>query len=258
MEPFLKNRKINFTPTTRINKNPQKPILKNKLFCFTRTPTALNDQKKTNLAMSTISPNGICKIDLVICMDQSESILPEDYVKLQNFVTDIIRLFPDQGPNSNQVSVLAFDNLVDEIFALNTYRDVSSEITAVNNHVQGAGTTRIDLCIKYSTRVNGLRNRNIFPRVLLVITDGQSSDCSNLAEAVRQAKNAGFARIAVGIGCEIDESELRQIAGNNVFLAENFGSLASIRDDVVALFCTSFGYFFIICFKKLYLCIFAR
>ncbi|XP_020630779.1 von Willebrand factor-like [Orbicella faveolata] len=98
--------------------------------------------------------------------------------------------------------------------------------------------TRTDVALKtvgeeVFVKKNGGRPES--PNIMIVFTDGNTHKRSEDYETVIPAlEAAGVNRVAVGIGKNIDESELETIAGdkNRVVNAQDFGDLDNQLDDI--------------------------
>ena len=77
-------------------------------------------------------------------------------------------------------------------------------------------------------QVNASRHLNeSVPRVGIVMTDGKSGDI--VIGPAEAARAAGITLFAIGIGSGIDESELKEIGNNNVYLVDDFDVVNNIR-----------------------------
>ena len=70
--------------------------------------------------------------------------------------------------------------------------------------------------------------------VMIVITDGQSTNPRATADAANQVHQAGIKTFAIGIGDHVMQTELNNIASdkNHVFHVRNFDSLHLLQEEL--------------------------
>ena len=70
--------------------------------------------------------------------------------------------------------------------------------------------------------------------VIIILTDGQSTNTTHTVQEARAAREQGIYVFAVGIGPQVDVDELMDMASdpdeNFVFHVDNFGGLKNIRE----------------------------
>ena len=81
------------------------------------------------------------------------------------------------------------------------------------------------------------------PNVGIVITDGRSNNPRDTWAQAISTRNQNIDLIAIGVGGNIDNSELRAIASDpvdkNIFIASNFDALDSLLSQVRNSVCKS-------------------
>ena len=90
------------------------------------------------------------------------------------------------------------------------------------------------------TTSHGARDPSV-PKILVVLTDGQSTDSMATALMADQLHRAGIKVVTIGIGQNVRKSELTVIATdrNHVFTADDFKSLATLQKDLQMETCRS-------------------
>lgn len=90
------------------------------------------------------------------------------------------------------------------------------------------------------TAAHGARDASV-PKILVVLTDGQSTDPPATAVMADQLHRAGIKVITIGIGQNVHKSELTVIATdrNHVFTATDFKSLSTLQTDLQLETCRS-------------------
>ncbi|CAH1787670.1 unnamed protein product [Owenia fusiformis] len=159
-------------------------------------------------------------VDLVFILDASGSIKSNNFEKIREFTRKVVEAF-EIGPEKNRVGLIHFSNHATEEFQLNTHLDKYSLISAINQvtYEEGGHTnTGAALTIMYQdsfTESHGARPKSENrPRVAIVLTDGKSQDYHGTVAAARLAKSFDIRIYAIGIGSEVNEEELTQIASN--------------------------------------------
>ena len=155
-------------------------------------------------------------IDLIFVLDASGSIGSSNFNLVQNFVSNVVRN-SDIGSDKTRVGVVLFSSSASVQFNLNTHLTKPSLLQAVANIPYTTGGTNtaegIDLSIQQFSTAFGARPRSSgIPRIAIVVTDGQSNNPSETIAAAERAHLANILSYAVGVGNNIDLTELNAIA----------------------------------------------
>lgn len=187
------------------------------------------------------------KADVAFVLDSSSSIGSSDFSKQLDFVKNTVRQF-DVGPTKTQFSVVSFSDQVFDEFHLNRYTSKSQVLAAVSNIRYHTGTTSTHLALSHVTnetflQVNG--GRPDAAKVVIVLTDGQSTYSSQTIQAANNLHNTGAEVIAIGIGLGTDKSELNAIATDSahVFEVTGYDVLSSIQTELEHTTCEANGLF---------------
>uniref|UniRef100_A0A3B3I6K9 VWFA domain-containing protein n=1 Tax=Oryzias latipes TaxID=8090 RepID=A0A3B3I6K9_ORYLA len=182
-----------------------------------RVPSVLPQCKKANIAF---------------LLDGSGSVSGTDFTKMKEFVTNLISSLQQED-----FAVAQFSRGYETYFDFNTYSPYNWK-TKVNEIKQLRGITNTAGAIKNIVR--GVFS-GAFPSnadiILIVITDGESSDSGQLPSAINEAQSANIVRYAIGVGRAFTSSrgkrELDLIASyppqKHVFQVESFQALENIR-----------------------------
>ncbi|XP_035826886.1 matrilin-2 [Aplysia californica] len=184
-------------------------------------------------------------VDLVFAIDASGSLGLNNFKKELAFVKEIIGYFP-VGPDAAQISALTFASEVNNLFCLDQYSSNEAIARAIENTHYSHGVTMTGDAIRYirsETFSAACGARKGASKVVIVLTDGRSTESD---ETVRQAlilKSLGVEIISIGIGNQVDSNELKAIASNPdlVFYAPTFEDLASLKAQVVGQSCEAAG-----------------
>ncbi|XP_064529705.1 matrilin-4 [Pseudopipra pipra] len=166
----------------------------------------------------TCSKCGAGHVDLVMVIDGSKSVRPQNFELVKQFVNRIVDLL-DVSPHGTRVGLVQYSSRVRTEFPLNKYHSADEIKKAVMDVEYMEKGTMTGLALKHMvehsfSELEGARplSHNI-PRIGLVFTDGRSQD--DISEWARRAKESGIVMFAVGVGKAVEE-ELRAIASEPV------------------------------------------
>ncbi|XP_071402743.1 LOW QUALITY PROTEIN: collagen alpha-6(VI) chain-like [Centroberyx affinis] len=180
--------------------------------------------------------------DLVILMDQSNTIWPPHYTIMKNFTAELVRSFKI-SEEFVRVGVAQFSSRPQKEFYLNQYYTEAE----VNKHILdltqlGGTTTNIGLALdfiqKYFKASHGSRISAGISQNLVLITDGDSHD--DVEEGAKSLRALGIEMFVIGVGKEKDQ-QLLLLADNpeRLFNVENFDILPNIKQKVIKTICKS-------------------
>ncbi|XP_037733075.1 matrilin-4 [Chelonia mydas] len=186
-------------------------------------------------------------VDLVLVIDGSKSVRPQNFELVKQFVNQIVD-FLDVSPHGTRVGLVQYSSRVRTEFPLNQYKmaeDIKKAVLKVEYMEKG---TMTGLALKHMlehsfSETEGARplSQNI-PRIGLVFTDGRSQD--DISEWARKAKESGITMFAVGVGKAVEE-ELREIASEPVeqhfSYSADFSTMTHIVDNLKVNICPEEG-----------------
>lgn len=201
-----------------------------------RTADILHREKR----QSNIKACGIA--DIVFVLDSSGSIGRDNWVRVLDFVRSVIQDL-DIGYDATRVGVVTYGNRAEVNFDLKTYTEKNELLDAVSRirwkdeetNTSGAIWTMRE---KMFTVEGG--DRSAAPNLGIVITDGESNrDHGNTIPYAEDAKRAGITMFAIGIGDNVNDTELSGIASNNsVYKVGDFQQLtSSLKLKIVGAAC---------------------
>ncbi|XP_015256595.1 PREDICTED: matrilin-4 isoform X5 [Cyprinodon variegatus] len=184
---------------------------------------------------------GTCKssnIDLVLLIDGSKSVRPQNFELVKKFVNQVVDSL-DVSARGTRVGLVQYSSRVRTEFPLSMYHtaeDIKAAVLKVDYMEKG---TMTGLALKHMlensfSEAEGARpaSHNI-PRVGLVFTDGRSQD--DISEYAKKAKEAGITMYAVGVGKAV-EDELREIASDPVekhfYYTTDFSAINTIAENL--------------------------
>ncbi|EDO40688.1 predicted protein, partial [Nematostella vectensis] len=154
-------------------------------------------------------------VDLAFVLDGSTSINnadPGNFQLLKNFMINIVKSFKISSERTH-VGLVLYSSFTQLKFNFDKYSDSASIVKAINTTDYPKGGTRTGEALKMAkSQLFGASMRSV-PKVLIVLTDGRSSD---KVEAPSKAlKDEGVVIFAVGVGDQIDPSELNVMASDS-------------------------------------------
>ncbi|PKK23754.1 matrilin 4 [Columba livia] len=177
-----------------------------------------NPGYRLNMDGRTCSQCGSGHVDLVMVIDGSKSVRPQNFELVKQFVNRIVDLL-EVSPHGTRVGLVQYSSRVRTEFPLNKYHSADEIKKAVMEVEYMEKGTMTGLALKHMvehsfSELEGARplSHNV-PRIGLVFTDGRSQD--DISEWARRAKESGIVMFAVGVGKAVEE-ELRAIASEPV------------------------------------------
>jgi uncharacterized protein YegL len=146
-------------------------------------------------------------VDLVLLVDGSKSVRPQNFELVKRFVNQIVD-FLDVSPEGTRVGLVQFSSRVRTEFPLGRYgtaAEVKQAVLAVEYMERGTMTgLALRHMVEHSfSEAQGARPRDLnVPRVGLVFTDGRSQD--DISVWAARAKEEGrFGKGWTGVGLEL-------------------------------------------------------
>uniref|UniRef100_A0A7N5ZTQ2 Collagen alpha-1(XII) chain n=1 Tax=Anabas testudineus TaxID=64144 RepID=A0A7N5ZTQ2_ANATE len=198
-------------------------------------------EKTQPVKVSTECSLGVdVQADVVLLVDGSYSIGLQNFAKVRAFLEVLVNSF-DIGPNKVQLSLVQYSRDPHTEFALNTHHDINAVVKAVRTFPYRGGSTNTGKAMTYVREkifIPARGARQNVPRVMVLITDGKSSDSfKNAATGLRDIDVEIF---AVGVKDAV-RSELEAIANppadNHVFEVEDFDAFQRISKELTQSIC---------------------
>ncbi|KAL8562554.1 hypothetical protein ACOMHN_045819 [Nucella lapillus] len=183
-------------------------------------------------------------LELGLIIDASVSIKVPDYHEGLTFLISFLRDYII-GPGKNEVRVAAVSYAlgvyVDDSFNLNTDReDVMDRVCGMP--FRRGGRTDTGLALKYMREKQMQNTRPGVPKVVVVLTDGNSQDWQLTKSEARLCKEDNITVFAVGVGKQVKKTELYNIAGGEwkqVFMSDSYETLtANVKKSLFTKTCT--------------------
>ncbi|XP_015484799.1 collagen alpha-1(VII) chain-like isoform X3 [Parus major] len=185
---------------------------------------------------------GKLKADVGFLVDESSSIGQSNFNKVKDFLFRIVSYFPKIGPEGTQVAVAQYNEEPRAAFHFNQHRDRNGALGAIKGLSYTGGNTKTGHAISYVLKELFQPSRGMrpgFPRILVLVTDGQSQD--DVLPPARAAHALGLRVIAVGVS-GADPVELHKILlqqnPQNVFYVSTFDDFPQILQELIEAICS--------------------
>lgn len=175
--------------------------------------------------------------DLLFLIDSSKSIDPQDYLKMKNFVKEVVDKSA-VGQNEVHIGIMQYSTRQQLVFPLNSYYTKDEMINAINNMQQISENTltgeAIDQVSQYFDIERGGRPHE--KRRLVVITDGESQD--EVKSPAQRLRAKGVLVYAIGVK-DANSAELLDISGSpdRRFVGRDFDALKELENRVSLEIC---------------------
>ncbi|XP_035686725.1 vitrin-like [Branchiostoma floridae] len=202
----------------------------------TTLTTALQTTEPTTLAAQQGSSSCEAPLDLFFLLDGSGSVNAANFAKVKQFAVNVVNTF-DISPTATRVGVVQYSDRNSLVFNLGNKVNKPSTVSAINGISYQSGGTNTGAALKYVRQYAAWREGNV-PKVIIVLTDGKSSD--SVSGPSRDLVAAGVEVYAIGVG-KFDHGQLLQIANNkqnNVIELNNFNALATKIDMISTNVCS--------------------
>ncbi|XP_069108778.1 collagen alpha-3(VI) chain-like isoform X2 [Argopecten irradians] len=186
---------------------------------------------------TTVKPCYAPEADIVFLMDSSNSLGPDNWDKEKQFVMDLISNL-DVGADAMQISVVTFESNPKLQFYLNDYQSKDDVLAAVSNITFHTGNTMTGKALQFVNDVvfvDSAGDRPNANNILVLLSDGESSDSTLALEQAELLKNESVKIFVVGVGLDADgKSEAEAIATdlNHVFETPDFFDLSSLQLEI--------------------------
>ena len=157
-------------------------------------------------------------IDLIFVLDASGSVGSSNFELMKDFTADVVRNL-DIGLDATRVGLIRYSSGVNVQFNLNTHMTSASLLQAIDAVTfTGGGTNTADAilsCIgQFDTSLGARPRSNGISRVAIVVTDGFSNNQAATIAAAAMAHSENILSYAVGVGSNVDMTELAAIASD--------------------------------------------
>ena len=181
------------------------------------------------------------KADIAFALDDSGSIGKANFVKEIDFVSKVVAGLNLNG--ESRVAAETYSNSPNVKFYLDDYTTQYAVTNALSFYYTGGTTNTASAIDTMRTDIftSGRGDRSDVPNIGVVITDGRSNDRSATILAASNARKQDMTLITVGVGPNLDHSELLAVAsypsGKNYFKSNNFNTLDNLASNLISAIC---------------------
>lgn len=200
--------------------------------------------KSISLASPVSKPCGK-PADVVFVIDSSSSIWPGDFKRHAiPFIKDVVSSFDiGEGPQQTRVGALTYSSDIRMEFHLNAHHNPDQLLHAISRLKVRGGDTYTDKALNFASE-NMFQSkhgaRSDVAHIIIVLTDGRSSNNPSTVVEAEKARQSGVAIFAIGVGAAEDK-ELSQIASKPdsqfKFKVTDFAALQSIKEELALKTC---------------------
>ncbi|XP_064631744.1 uncharacterized protein LOC135490027 [Lineus longissimus] len=174
--------------------------------------------------------------DLGVVLDSSGSIEAENFVKVKQFVKDVVSKF-NIGTSTVNVGVVTYTYKAILQFNLNDHTNMADVMTAIDNIVYVSGSTNTAAGIAYmrdTMFTAAMGDRAGVPNIGIVVTDGRSINEAWTVGEAQTARDDGIIMLALGVTASVDIDEINGIASDpdsdHAFTVTDFDDLVNVID----------------------------
>ena len=170
-------------------------------------------------------------------VDTSGSVGRSNFIKQQEFLANLVDGLTI-SPDKVRVSQVTYGSRTYFEFDLSAHtekEELKNALLGVRYRIFQRTRTGRGIKFVVDNYKGSIGGRDDSIPVLVVVTDGKSQD--DVSGPAQQAKDAGFLVLSVGVGKNVAEDELKEIASRDdlVVLASDFDSLHEIVAKITAL-----------------------
>jgi uncharacterized protein YegL len=181
------------------------------------------------------------QLDLVFVVDTSGSIGFNNFIKIQKFLIDLVSNF-EISLNQTRIALVEFNDKANESLLFSNSVNSNKVIEAINNlPYKGSGGTNTAQALELTNNIilaerRGMRgNTTGVPKVVMIITDGDSDNNKLTIGNATAIKDRGFSIITVGIGnLFTNENELIEMASsrNDAYKIDDYDKIATFLSSL--------------------------
>ncbi|XP_067857044.1 collagen alpha-6(VI) chain-like [Heptranchias perlo] len=181
--------------------------------------------------------------DIVFVIDGSGSIQPHNFESMKRFMVALVNSSA-VSPSRVRFGAVLYNSAPDVQFQLTQFKSKSEVREAIGRMQMRGGATYTARALQQAKELlapeKGGRRAEGVSQFVLVITDGQATDSSEVPGAAEDIREGGVTVFAVGIA-GANERELHAIGGarENYFYVQDFDALKNITRNISQLVCTS-------------------
>ncbi|KAK3611945.1 hypothetical protein CHS0354_014020 [Potamilus streckersoni] len=214
-------------------------IASNKNHTFTVTSFDLLETIHQDLTDTTCHTCGQGPADIFFLLDSSGSEGSVNFRKQLEFVNTVANEF-DFGPDTTQMGLATFATGVSLEIPITRYHTKSEFMQNVLRVLFRDGESNLHLGLELTrTQLSDKILTVKSHRFAIILTDGRSLEHERTVEEARKLHMNGVETFVIGIGNDVDDMELRDVASDrsHVFRVNTFDQLDNIHQQIVDRIC---------------------
>eukprot|EP00038_Savillea_parva_P004745 m.141694 g.141694 ORF g.141694 m.141694 type:complete len:281 (-) comp11564_c0_seq2:330-1172(-) len=230
------------SPTTSPTLSPTQSPTVSPTLAPTVSPTVSPTFAPTNAPTHAPTAAPTCaatRLELVFVVDASASVPASGFQESRDFIVDTTDRLTI-GPSNVRAAIINFSFTARLHLSLADGTSQSAiDTSAADMQAEGSITnTHLGLDLSRTHLASVGRSDAVAPHMVVVLTDGSSSDPSATVTAANNLLNAGVDVLAIGVG-NVNVTELNIITGNanRVFQIADFTTLDTVVDQIATLAC---------------------
>ncbi|XP_069786793.1 collagen alpha-1(XII) chain isoform X2 [Narcine bancroftii] len=203
-------------------------------------PVSTMDKTKPVKERSECILDDKTQADVVLLVDGSYSIGLSNFAKVRDFLETLVKTF-QVGPNHIQIGLVQYSRNPFTEFTLNQHSSLQAVVRAVRTFPYRGGSTNTGKAMAYireSVFIQSKGARSNVPQVMVLITDGKSSDA--FKNPALRLRDMGVEIFAVGVKDAVF-SELVAIASppenTHVYQVDDFDSFQRVSTKLTQTLC---------------------
>ncbi|XP_013410815.1 uncharacterized protein LOC106173996 isoform X2 [Lingula anatina] len=180
--------------------------------------------------------------DITFVIDASGSVQAANFEKMKDFIKQVASEW-EVGPQHVRIGVVKFSSNAIQEFHMDRYNTETDVVNAVSKISYTKGGTNTALALKLA-REQSFATAHVrpgVPHIAIVMTDGRSGNAAATANEAKALIKAGVTVFAIGIGPNIQTSELNAIASDPdsdyVIKVAGFDGLQALQVQLAAKAC---------------------
>lgn len=207
----------------------------------TTTTTTTTPTTTTSLYDAALRVCAGRRTDVVFAIDSSDNIADEDYIKQADFFNRIAEAL-DISPESTRVGSFLYSDQIQEMFNVVDYESLEGVKKGLSKLGMTAGGSRVDLALRHMLTKSFRRSytRPEASQVGIIITGSPARYLEQSKHIAKKSSKAGVKYIAIGVGGNVDDEELRIITGSDesrIYRLDSFDDLETIVGQVALQTC---------------------
>ncbi|KAI0232634.1 hypothetical protein LSAT2_017058, partial [Lamellibrachia satsuma] len=182
---------------------------------------------------------GNCTADLIFVLDSSGSIGFMNWFVVKQFVIDVVKGLKVRD-DQTRIGIVSYSTMVRTDITLGQYTETDDIVAATWGIEYMAGVTNTAGGIDRMREMFLANKRDYVTQIAILLTDGKSNlQSSDTIPNAQLAADAGFEIFTIGVGADIDRTEIEGVATNPAFVYDvtDFRALSGVTNEIIDMTC---------------------